>query len=84
MMKKEIDIFDKPKNIRIMMGLFYALLLFLLAVDPFIHKHAYFQWAAAPGFFAAFGFVACVIVITVAKMFRRFLMQREDYYKEEG
>ena len=82
-MKKEFDIFDKPRNVKIMMALFYALLLLLLVVDPFVHKHAEFSWAGAPGFFAAYGFVACVIVITVAKMFRRFLMQREDYYKKE-
>ena len=82
-MNKEFDIFDKPRNVRIMMVLFYALLILLLAVDPFVHKHAEFPWAEAPGFFAAYGFVACVIVITVAKIFRRFLMQREDYYKKD-
>jgi hypothetical protein len=36
-----------------------------------------------PGFWAAFGFVGCVIIIIVSKAFGHAgIMQREDYYDE--
>ncbi len=82
-MKKEIDIFDKPRNIKILLGIFYAVLVLLLVADPFVHKHGDFPWADAPGFFAAYGFAACVLVIAVAKLFRVIFMQREDYYDRD-
>lgn len=82
-MKKEFDIFDKPRNVKILLGVFYAVLVLLLVADPFIHKHAEFPWADAPGFFAAYGFVACVLVIGIAKLFRVFLKQNEDYYDRD-
>ncbi len=81
-MKKEIDIFDKPKNIKIMIALFYIVLVVLIVVDAkFIHHdHSYFNFDGGVGFYAAFGFVACVMVITISKILRFFLIRDESYY----
>ncbi len=79
-MKKELKIFDKPENVKRLLGIFYASLVVLLIVDFFIHKHAEFPWEESPVFFAAYGFVSCVVVIFTAKLLRVFTKRDEKYY----
>ncbi len=79
-MKKELKIFDKPENVKRLLGIFYASLVVLLIVDFFIHKHSEFPWEDAPNFFAAYGFVSCVLLIFIAKILRIFIKKRETYY----
>ncbi len=73
--------FDNPANIRmVLLGLIVSLVL-LLAVEPFIHKHPYFAWEEWFGFYAIFGFAACVILVLLAKyILRPFVKREEDYY----
>jgi len=48
---------------------------------PFVHKHSYFAWEECFGFFAIYGFVACVLLVLAAKYILRPLVKRdEDYY----
>lgn len=61
--------------------MFYLLLLVLLISEPFVHRHQEFDFSHL-GFFAAFGFVACVFVIYGAKILRFFTKKREDYYDQ--
>lgn len=79
-MKKELKLFDDPKNVKRILGIFYVSLVALLIADFFIHKHAEFPWEAAPNFFAVYGFVACVLVIFGAKLLRIFMKRDENYY----
>ncbi len=74
-------IFDNKKNVnRVLYGLFCSLVL-LLALEPFIHKHPYFAWEKWFGFYAIYGFVACMLLVLVAKYILRPLVKREeDYY----
>ena len=62
----------------------YALigaLLLLLVLEFFVHKHPYFAWEEWFGFYGVFGFVACVVLVLVAKYILRPLVKREeDYY----
>lgn len=80
-MKKELKIFDKRKNVKRFLGIFYFSLVILLIIDFFIHKHAEFPWEDAPEFFAVYGFVSCVLLIFIAKVLRRFLRREEHYYE---
>jgi len=74
-------IFDKPENIKKLLIIFFSTLVVLLAIDFFVHKHAYFPWEEWPEFYAIFGFVACVILVLVSKYILRPLVKRkEDYY----
>lgn len=74
-------LFDDPKNIKILLGWFYASLVVLLIAEFFIHKHPHFAWEAWPEFFGVYGFVACVLLVVVAKYILRPLVKREeDYY----
>jgi hypothetical protein len=81
-MKKELTVFDNPRNVHRFLIFFYGCLVLLLVIDPFIHKHAEFPWEDAPGFFAAYGFVSCVLLIFVAKLLRRLVKRDEDYYEK--
>ena len=64
-----------------------ALLVVLVATDAIpalVHKeHAHTKAEHIPGFWAAFGFIACVLIIVVSKAFGKAgILTREDYYDE--
>ncbi|MBI4806040.1 MAG: hypothetical protein HY795_12465 [Desulfovibrio sp.] len=63
----------------------YVALAALVAWDlAFVDKsHAHTFAEKIPGFWAAFGFVACVLIIIVSKWYGHLgIMTREDYYDE--
>jgi len=71
---------DKPQNVsRVFHALWIACGL-LIAIDLFLHRHEYFDFATAFGFHAFYGFFACVALVLIAKQLRRLLMRDEDYY----
>ena len=82
--------FDKPKNVRRTMRVFFsccALLLFLDVIDAALQllgvgdlRHSERAWEGWPGFYGVYGFVACVMLVLVAKEMRKVLMRGEDYY----
>ena len=74
--------FDDPNNIKRVLYGFYACCVFLFALDFVIHRHVYHSWENLWGFYPIFGFVACVILVLIAKWMRTFLMRSEDYYDE--
>lgn len=51
----------------------------------FVDKvHAHTKAEHIPGFWAAFGFIACVLIIFVSKWFGHLgIMKREDYYGDD-
>jgi di/tricarboxylate transporter len=74
-------IFENPKIIQWLWYVSFSFLVLLLVLEVVIHKHAYFSWEDWPGFYAIFGFVACVLLALVAKYILRPLLKREeDYY----
>ncbi len=82
--------FDKPENVRkILLGLFGACGFFVLLDVIFwitgFDKHPHFKWEQWPGFYAVYGFVACVLLVLIAKhVLRPLVMRGEDYYEETG
>jgi len=79
-MKKEIDFFDKPENIKMIRRIFHSCLVVLVLLDLFISKHPHFIWENIPGFDAVCGFIACALIIAVAKTLGLLLKKKEDYY----
>ncbi|MEK6766856.1 MAG: hypothetical protein AABY49_11605 [Planctomycetota bacterium] len=78
---KEINIFDKPRNVKILLTLLFGGCLALLIVNFFAPKHSHFPWEEWSGFYAAYGFVACVTLVLAAKhILRRIVKRSEDYY----
>jgi hypothetical protein len=52
----------------------------LVVADLFVPKHGPFAVEHVFGFYAWYGFLACVGLVLVAKVMRRVLMRPEDYY----
>jgi len=74
-------LFDNPRNVKVLLGCFYASLLILLIIELFVHKHPHFAWEDWPEFYAVYGFVACVVLVVAAKyLLRPLVKRREDYY----
>jgi len=78
--KKELTFLDSPKNKAKVRKYFYFSLIILLIADFFLPKHGHFSWETAPGFYAVYGFIACVSLIFVAKLLRLLVKRKEDYY----
>ena len=86
--------FLKRENVRrILGGLFIACGGFVVLDVIFwltgFDKHHYLKWEQWPGFYAVFGFVACVILVLISRfVLRPLVMRDEDYYDrnspEEG
>jgi len=80
MPQEKQHLFDKPENIRRLLRLLYLACALLLAADLFIHRHVTHPWESLWGFFALFGFVACVLLVLLARQLRKILKRPEDYY----
>lgn len=75
-------IFDNPKNVeRLLNGLYFICILLVIA-DFIIHRHTTMAWEKIPAFYAIYGFAACVVLVVLAKMMRKVVMRKEDYYDE--
>ena len=55
-MKKELSIFDNPKNVKRLLICFYCSLVILLISEFFIHPHPAFFFENIKGFSAVYGF----------------------------
>ncbi len=73
-------IFDKPRNVKRLLWAFYAVCAALLALDLVIDRHVIHAWESLFGFYAVFGFAACVGLVLGAKELRKLLMRKQDYY----
>ena len=77
--------FDDPRNVKGLIWIFFALCAVMLSLDFIIHRHPSFaagEFAAEEwfGFYAIYGFVACVLLVLIATQLRKILMRAEDYY----
>ena len=78
---------DKQKlpratGLRRILGWFYTVCVVVMALDLVIHRHIYHPWENLVFFYCVFGFVACVILVIIAKWMRKPLMRSEDYYND--
>lgn len=78
----KIYFFDKPANVKRFLTGFYIICGLLVVADFFVHRHIGFSWEEIPAFYAIYGFVACVVLVVLAKEMRKFVMRKEDYYDE--
>ena len=71
----------RPQTLKGMMAVFIAVLGALLLSEGWAHRHVIFPWEEWYGFYAAFGFVAYVILVFVAQcVLRPIVMRDEGYY----
>ena len=74
--------FDKPENVKRMLNVFYVICGLLVVADFVVHRHIGFAWEKIPAFYAIYGFVACVLLVVLAKELRKAVMRKEDYYDD--
>jgi len=73
-------LFDKPRNVTLLLRTLYVICAGLFIADFFVHRHTVHAWEEFPAFYAIYGFVGCVLLVLVAKVLRKFVMRKEDYY----
>ena len=73
---------DSKRNVDKIVYSLYAVCAFLLLIDPFVHKHGYFEIEHVWGFYGIYGFVGCVFLVLAAKVLRLIVMRPEDYYDD--
>lgn len=74
--------FDKPENVQRVLKGFYAICIILVIADFVVHRHISLSWEEIPAFYAIYGFIACVVLVVIAKEMRKVIMRKEDYYDE--
>lgn len=80
--KEKEHLFDRQENVERLLKGFYAICVLLVLADFVFHRHTGFNWEKIPAFYALYGFVACVLLVVIAKKMRTVLMRKEDYYDE--
>lgn len=75
-------LFDSKRNVRFVVRALIAACILLFGLDFVLHRHAYHPLEEIPGFYAIYGFVACVLLVLLAKEMRKLLIRREDYYDQ--
>lgn len=71
---------DDPHNVKKIVYTLYTVCALLLGADLLYDKHTYFGFENWFGFFGLFGFIACCCLVLVAKVVRKLLKRKEDYY----
>ncbi|MBT3705962.1 MAG: hypothetical protein HOG18_03770 [Proteobacteria bacterium] len=82
-MTERQHIFDHKKNINRVLRALIALCVVSFAVDFVYHRHVVHPFEVLWGFYAIYGFFACVILVLLAKKMRKWLMRSEDYYDRD-
>jgi len=80
--KKPEHVFDDPKNVKRAIQVLFAVCGVVFVLDFIVHRHVDHPWEAFIGFYAVYGFVACVLLVLAAKAMRTVLMRKEEYYDE--
>ncbi len=75
-------VFDNPRNVKIVIWALVVICAVLLGADFFIARKVEHPWEAMFGFYAVYGFFACVALVLSAKEMRKFVMRKEDYYDD--
>lgn len=72
----------EPQNRRWLKRILYVLTLLVLAAELFVHRHAYFDFAAFFAYNGLSGLVATLLLIAMALILRTLLQRPEDYYDD--
>ncbi len=76
-------LFDNPRNVRLVVRALTWVCVLLVVVELAFHRHLAHPWEALFGFYALYGFVACVLLVLLAAEMRKLVMREEDYYARE-
>jgi len=80
--KAPAHFFDDPLRVKRAIQALFAVCGLTFLLDFVVHRHVDHPWEGMVGFYAVYGFVACVLLVLIAKEMRKLLMRKEDYYDE--
>lgn len=72
---------DEPRNVKRLWRGFLALLAVVVAAELLITLHPHFAIDALPAFHAVYGFLACAVMIVVARLLGLLLKRPDAYYR---
>lgn len=72
---------DEPRNVKRLWRGFLALLAVVVAAELLITLHPHFAIDALPAFHAVYGFLACAVMIVVARLLGLLLKRPDTYYR---
>ena len=75
-------LFDNPRNVWRLVYLLIAACALVFGLDFVVHRHIDHPWEELPAFYAIYGFIACTLLVLIAKEMRKLLMRKEDYYDD--
>jgi hypothetical protein len=73
-------LFDNKRNVKIVIWGLTAVCVLLFAADWVVHRHTENDLEKVFGFYALYGFVACVLLVLLAAEMRKLVMRDENYY----
>ena len=71
---------DSPANVTLIFRGLCVICALLVLSDLLYHKHAHFAWEGWLGFHGFYGFFGSVGLVLAAKLLRKILMRKDDYY----
>lgn len=77
-------LFDDPRNVRFVIRALITACIILVGLDLVLHRHAAHPLEEVFAFYAIYGFVACVLLVLLAKEMRKLLMRDERYFGDES
>jgi hypothetical protein len=77
---KKKYLFDDPRHVSLLLRGLYVICALLFILDFVLHRHTKLAWEELTGFYAIFGFVACVTLVLVATQLCKVLKRKGDYY----
>jgi len=80
---KKQHLFDNPRNIRFVVRALVTVCILLVGLDLVLHRHTEHPLEEIFAFYAIYGFVACVLLVLLAKEIRKLVMRDERYYGDE-
>jgi hypothetical protein len=75
---------DDPRNVKMLWRGFLVLLAVVVAAELLITLHPHFAIDAVPAFHAVYGFLACAVMIVVAKLLGLLLKRPDTYYSADN
>lgn len=84
MADKKQYLFDKPRNVKIVLYSLYISCAILILLDFVVHRHVSHSWEQLLGFYSIYGFIGCVSIVFGSKLLRILVKRDEDYYDRDA
>ena len=75
-------LFDNPANVRRLVWALVAACVIAFLADFVVYRYVDHPWENLFGFYAIYGFVACIVLVLGAKGLRKLLQRRETFYDD--